>query len=259
MRSVLLTIMQLALVMLLIGCQGLTGQQRLWLADGERAYQQQRYQRAIWHLTRFVDNAPDLPEIGRALYVRGLAYARSDQRLAARSDLARCVTSAEDPDVQWRAYTVLGTLDFEDRQWANAARSYAAAARVAPKKPPTDIILYRLGLCLERCGRWNAVREPYERIVSEFPTGGAGRDARRRLQIKADYFAVQCGVFAGLKNAENLVTDLGRQSLRARIRREPRNGVFMHVVLVGQYTNYEQALHELARIKGYVPKAVLWP
>jgi tetratricopeptide (TPR) repeat protein len=188
-----------------------------------------------------------------------MSYARSDQRAAARSDLVRCIENAEDQDIQWRAYTVLGTLDFEDRQWARAARSYAAAARTAPKKPPTGILLYRLGLCLERCGRWKAAREPYERIVSEFPTGGAGHDARRRLQINADYFAVQCGVFASLKNAQNLVTDLERQGLRARIRREPRNDVLMHVVLVGQYTDYDQALHELARIKGYIPNAVLWP
>ena len=114
-------------------------------------------------------------------------------------------------------------------------------------------------MCLERSGRWAEARAPYQRIVDQFPARGLAAAAQRRLQINADHFAVQCGVFSQRKNAESLMIDLERQGLAARIRQEPRRGVPMHVVLVGHYATYEQALQELARVKGYVPKAVLWP
>ena len=70
----------------------------------------------IRQLTQFIDQAADQPEVGRALYVRALAYAHSDQRLRSRSDLVRCVGSAKEDDLRWRSYTVLGTLDYEDGQ-----------------------------------------------------------------------------------------------------------------------------------------------
>ena len=244
---------------LLLGCNGLTEQQRLWLAEGERAYQAERYDQAVQHLTRFVNAAGDRPELGRALYTRSLAHARSGRRTEARSDLVGCVNTAADRDVRWRAFTVLGTLDFEDRQWDTASRAYAAAAEIAPRVPPTDTVLFRLGLCHERTGRWAAARAPYQRIVKEFPASSVAAAARRRLQINATHFAAQCGVFGDKKNADYLVTQLERDGLDAWVRMEPRNGVPMHVVLVGRHSNYDESLRELARVKGYVPKAVLWP
>ena len=121
------------------------------------------------------------------------------------------------------------------------------------------VILFRLGVCYERTGRWGDARGPYRRIVEQLPVSSVGPAARRRLQVDADHFAVQCGVFSDYKNADALVAQLERDGFKAEIRRKPRHDVLMHVVLIGHYRSFEEAVRELARIKGYVPGAVLWP
>ncbi|MFH1746998.1 MAG: tetratricopeptide repeat protein [Planctomycetota bacterium] len=243
----------------LAGCNQPTDQQRMWLAEGERAYKQQHYEQAVQQLSQFVNAAPQRPEVGRALYVRALAQAHQNERSQARSDLERCVRSTDDPDVRWRAYAVLGTLDYEDGQWATAGRVYAAAIADAPREPPTDVMLFRLGVCCERSGRWDDARGPYQRLLVEYPESKLRDSAQRRLDINADHFAIQCGLFSSSENAENMMHDLERNGMVPRIRRETRNRAIYHVVLVGRYGSYEEALRDLARVKGYVPKAVIWP
>ena len=259
MLRTMLTAFALAGLIALAGCNQPTDQQRLWLAEGERAYQQRQYDRAVQQLSLFVNDAPERPEVGRALYVRALAHAHSGQRTRSRSDLTRCVNSSQDPTVRWRAHAVLGTLDYEDSQWDSAARSYAAAVADAPRRPPTDVLLFRLGVCYERSGRWDVARGAYQRLLVEHPASSFRAAARRRLDIRADHFAIQCGVFADRRNADRLVLDLQRQGMAPRVRREPRNRIMMHIVLVGRYVTYEEAVRDLARVKGYVPKAVIWP
>ena len=259
MRNRQLTIIVVLVGLGLTGCQGLTEQQRAWLANGERAYTDGRYPQAVEELTRFVNAVPNRPETNRALYVRGLAHVRSQQRLDARTDLRRCAETSADADLRWRAYAVLGTIDYEDRQWSAAARAYASAAESAPRTPPTDVILFRLGVCCERSGEWERALEPYREIVTHFSSSSVRAAAQRRLQIKADHFAIQCGVFSSEENAVRAVGNLRRDGLSAYVRDEPRGGVRMKVVLVGRFARYEEALRELSRVKGYVPEAVLWP
>ncbi|MGD8452091.1 MAG: SPOR domain-containing protein [Phycisphaerae bacterium] len=256
MRHVLAGIIGL---LLLTGCQGLGSQQRLWLDQGEQAYAAGQYTRCIEQLSRFLTSAPNTPEAERAAYVRGLAQIRSGRRLAGRNDLNRCAQTASNTDVRWRALTVLGTLDYEDQQWGTAGRSYAAAAQIAPRLPPTDIILFRLGVCYERTGQWSYALIPYRRILTEFPTSSVVADAQRRLQLRADHFSVQCGVFSSQENAQQMVNDLRRRGFDAQTRVEPRGGVRMNVVLVGKFARYDEAVREWDRVRSVVPKAVLWP
>jgi len=241
------------------GCQGLSERQRRWLAEGEGAYAQGQDSQAVQQLTRLIDDAPNRPETARARYVRALALARSGQRLQARTDLTRCAEKTADRDLRWRAHAMLGTIDFEDGQWASASRFYTLALEGAPPAPPTDTLLFRLGLSCERGGRWSQARRFFERLVREFPTSELTAVAQRRLQINADHYAVQCGVFASPRNAERMVRDLQRDGVQAYTQTETRGGTPVQVVLVGRFAAYEDALRELARVKGFVPKAVLWP
>lgn len=243
----------------LTGCEDLSARQRQMLVDGEQAYQQHQYRAAIEGLTRFVNEVPDRPETNRALYVRALARLRAGRRLDARSDLQRCADSSTDPDLRWRAYTVLGTIDIEDQQWGNAARFYAAAADIAPKQSPTDTILFRLGTCYERTGRWRDARVPFSRIVTDFPNSPVFSAAQRRLRLNAEYFAIQCGAFATRTNADNLAADLKRKALNAYVYVEPRDNGQTHIVLVGRYARYDEASNALAAVRQQVSQAIMWP
>lgn len=228
------------------------------LAEGERAYRQKRYRLAAEQLTTFLDQHPESPEAQRAKYVRGMALARTGQRAAALDDLERASLAA-DGEIAWRARAALGVLHFEDHRWPQAGEAFDRAIDQMPPAPPMDALLYRLGLSLERSGRWSDALEAYRQITLEFPGGRYARHAHRRLQLRADSFSVQLGVFGSRRNADRLVRELRQQNVPAYVREELRDGERCFVVVAGRYNAYEDAIQALARMKGYVPRAVLWP
>lgn len=241
------------------GCQTLREDQRSLLVDGERAYQADQYEAAIERLTRFMAQVQDHPETARALYVRGMAQARAGHRPQAYSDLRRAAISAHDTAVAWRAFAVLGVLSFEDEDWIAATDSFTRAVGQMPSLPPMDALLYRLGLCHERTGRWADALTAYRRIVSAFPAGRYAARADRRLQIQANCFAVQVGVFSRQDGALRQVGQLADDGLEAYVRRELRDNELHHVVLVGRYESYSQAVAAVVRVRAHVPTAQLWP
>lgn len=248
-------------VLLCAGCKTppATGRPRVRLVEGERAYRAGQYELAVQRLSEFIDQAGGDPAVPRALYVRGMARAQTAGRPAAYGDLARAAREARDPQIVWSAQAVLGVLHFEDGQWDAAASALAAAVDRMPSVAPRDALLYRLGLCRERTGRWREAEAAYRAILSGFPRGPYAEQAQRRLELQADHFSVQCGVFADRRNAEALARELSAAGLDAHVRPETRAGQACHVVLVGRHATYEAALDALAQVKGHVPGAVLWP
>lgn len=237
-----------------------TRQQITQLHAGRQAFDEQRYTEAVDQLSRVIDAAePDATTLSEALYVRGMAHAQAGQRAEAYRDLVRCVATTHSTDIAWRAYVVLGTLHFEDEQWADAMVAFRAAADRMPNRPPKDLVLFRLGLCYERIGQWRNARTAYAELVRRFPDGTYGDAARRKLNRNADYFAIQAGVFSVERNAEQQVRRLREHNLPATMRREIHNRLPRNVVLVGRYATYEEARRQLGVVRQYVPDAVLWP
>lgn len=233
----------------------------MWLANGQAHYERKDWSRAIDHLSRFLNEVREGPEVGQALYLRGMSNAQAGRRAQAYADLRRCAARATDAEAEWRAYVVLGTLHFEDGQWEPAAQSLRAAAERMAAEPPKDAVLYRLGICRERTGRWRAAGQAFSEITRALPSSSYARMAYRRLQLNADHFAVQCGAFRERSNAETLRGNLQRKGLQAYVRREMRGRTAMYVVLVGRFAAYDEALRQLAMVKKeqFVPDAVLWP
>jgi tetratricopeptide (TPR) repeat protein len=250
-----------ALLLILGGCADrLTKQQRVWLARGHEYYEREDFAQAIDHLSRFLGEVRDEPEVAQALYVRGMSQAKSGQRKQAYADLRRCVATPGDADTTWRAYVVLGTLHFEDWQWDRAAGALRAAAERMPTRQPKDWVLFHLGLCYERTGRWRAAPTPFYEITRTFPDGSYAEASRRRLRLHADHFAVQCGAFRVKENAETMRGNLARNGLDAYVRQEIRSRTPLYVVLVGRYATYEEASSQLATVREqFVSDALIWP
>lgn len=246
----------------LSGCAGqLSQEQRMWLDRGRQCYEREDYGCAIDQLSRFLSQVDQGPEVAQALYIRGMSHAQAGLRPAAYADLRRCVALPGEQDVTWRSYIVLGTLHFEDQQWAEAARDLRAAVTRMPNVSPKDAVLYKRGLCYERSGHWSEAQGCYRDIATGFPGGRYAAVARRRLQLNADHFAIQCGAFRERDNAETLSRSLGREGLSAYVRRELRGRTALYVVLVGRYATYDDALRQLAMVRQFeiAKDAVLWP
>lgn len=249
----------LAATLGLASCADDGGDLDVQLQRAERDYQAGRQAEAIQSLNRIVEKSQSNAQRARALYVRGLARATSGDRRGAYLDLEKAASLAGKSDVGWKAQGVLGVMQFEDQRWTAAAGSLSTAIDSMPTGPPMDAYLFRLGLCLERTGRWREALTRYDRIVRQFPGSRYAELASRRLQLQAAHFAVQCGVFDRASSAQAQVAQLRREGFDAYTRQEQRSGRTAHVVLVGRFGSYEQALETLRRVKGYVPDAVLWP
>jgi tetratricopeptide (TPR) repeat protein len=258
MRKIIL-VSVVGLLALVCGCEQPSKTFQDWLVGGEQACSEKKYDVAIQQLTLYIDAVGAKPEAARAYYLRGVAFAELSRRDQAREDLRRAADFPGKGDVAWRAYSVLGTLEYEDGRWAEAAKYYELVAEIAPTEPPKDLFLFRLGACYERLGRWEDSRRIFQQVVDEFPASSAKNDALRRVQLNADHFAVQGGVFSSAQNADALVKQLQQAGFTPTVFKEPRNGVLVYVVHVGRFNRYDIALRELARVKGYVPTAVLWP
>lgn len=232
----------------------------MWLSQGQAFYERNDYGRAIDQCNRFLSEVTEGPELAQALYIRGLSNAQAGHRPQAYADLRRCAATPTESDLAWRAYVVLGTLHFEDEQWSLAAESFRAAADRMTAVPPKDHVLYRLGLCCERLGQWPAALGSYGELTRSFTAGTYAPAARRRLELRANHFAVQCGAFRQKSNAENLRADLSGKGLDAYVLEETRGRTAMYIVLVGRYASYDDARAQLALIKEqFAPDALLWP
>lgn len=246
------------LVLGLTGCQQSTVSVETRLVDGERAFRAKQYGQAVSDLDAYLAQAKPA-EVPRARYVRGMALALLGRRTEAYADLQFATQHTGSGDLSWQPHAALGVLFFEDEQWDVAARLFQTAVERMPETPPRDALLYRVGLCYERAGRWREARARFDQVASRYGSGAYGELARRRVRLNAEHFAVQCGVFSQRQNAEQMVADLGRRGLRAYVRPEPRGGETFYVVLEGQYSNYAAAKLALARVRGHIPQAVFWP
>ncbi len=248
-----------ALAAPLLGCASPAPNPRPELQAGEQAFRARDYARAVQSTSAVIRTGAGGPELTRALYVRGMALALVGRRAEAYEDLRRAVREGRDPELPWQAHAALGVLYFEDEQWAAAARVFKDALERMPAKPPMDAYLWRLGLCYERLGRWTSALSVFSQIEERFPRGSYADQAARRVRLRANAYAIQCGVFAQRSNAERLAQELRKQGLSVAVRPEPRGDGEYSVVLEGNYGSYEDATRALGCVRGFVPEAVIWP
>lgn len=229
------------------------------LQAAETAFDAKRYTEADRKVTDFLRKTPTGKYRARAFYVRGMCNAQMGRRQQARADLLECVRMKSDLSSTWRAYTVLGTLAYEDQDWTRAADYLEAAAHRSPLDPPKDAILWRLGQSRERQGRWSAALPHYDTLLREFPRSQFASAAKRRLRLRADHFAIQVGSFAQLQNARNLQSNLARENLRTEIVSDVQDQGSRYLVLVGRYLTYEEAARALPVVQQWESRAFIWP
>ena len=154
---------------------------------------------------------------------------------------------------------MLGHLAFEDGNHAVAVSYYADALPHLPNQPPTDEALYRYGGCLQHLGRWDEAKAPFSRLLHAFQDSAHVAAARRRFAWPHPWFAIQCGAFGRVDNANQLAADLSRKGLSAKATFAELDGQGLWRVLSGQYPTYAAALADLPRARAIQPGALIVP
>lgn len=235
-------------------------QQQDLLQKGEDAYSKQQYNLAIDTLSQFLAQSSDRPEAARAYYIRAMSQAQSGRRGMAYSDLRDCLRFDQSSETYWRALVVQGTLYFEDGRWTDAVAALTdALARMPKSAPPRETVVQRLALSYERSGQWNLSRSLYQQLIDEYPSSGYVDGARRRLELNATAYSVQCGAYADPQKAEIQRTSLQRQGLNVWVRRDQRARATLYSVLVGKFETYDEAQRALQQVRKHVADAVIWP
>lgn len=254
-----------ALVSVLIGAIATTGctqlplHARQQLIDADRAYRTNDTAGAIAKLDGVLRDYPNTPESAEAYYIRALCHAKAGRTAEARSDLERCLGLSAREDLSARAAATLGGLEYDAGDYEAAIGTFERALPHLPAAPPTDLVMHRHGIALQRLGRWKDARAIFASLLESYPSSEVAEDARRRFSWKQQYFSVQCGAFERAASADELIRKLSGTLADAWKEPEARHGRPLYVVYAGQYPRYADAQNGLRQVRKIVPGAFIVP
>ena len=260
MKTIVTSYVLVILVGLLGACQPQESKPS-FLDKAQAAYDEGRYDLARQYATLFMARADVKPnERCEGLYLRGSAIREFGASFygQARVDLQAVLVRQCTPELAGLAQTALGHMAFEDgrHDYAACEEYYREALAVLKKEPPRDAVLYRLGVSLQRMGRWSEADEVFERCRKEFRESLYAQRAADRIGSRR--FVIQIGAFASQSHAGNevrRVQDSGRTAGVVLVRDE--SGGMLHAVRTGSFTVYAGALREQAALQQAFPDAMI--
>ncbi len=101
--------------------------------EGNRAYEEQRYEDALDAYATAEESAPDDPAVDYNIANALHQLRRLEEASASASEALAAALEADDPEVAGLAHFTLGNTSFRREQWEAARDSYMAALRVDPE------------------------------------------------------------------------------------------------------------------------------
>ena len=241
------------------GCQRLPGPAVRQVRQAHQAYRHRQYARCERLVSPVIAAHATEPDTAEAYYLRGLARLRADRKQAARADFEKGRTIADRAALAALLHAQLGNLEYETGNYERAAAFYRVAEHDLPSRPPSDRVLLRHGISLQRSGQFREAKQVLAGLILRFPSGRPAVEARRKVTWPHDYHCVQCGVYSKAESAQAATRQLGGQGVRATSWRQTRNGKTHYVIRAGRYRTYAQAERGLVNIRPLVPDAFIVP
>lgn len=243
----------------LLGCQGVPPGGREMLARANTAYARGDYAAGDASAGEFLRRFASSVGAGEAYYLRGLCRVRLGQHDAARADFTAGAAAADRPELKAYCQAMLANLAYDRGEIDAALAEYAASVPYLPARPPTDEILFRYGVCLQRAGRWDQARHVFSRLLDAFATSLEADAARCRFAWRHDYFAIECGAFRRVDEANHAGERLRGLGLDASVEFVRLDGQAAWRVLSGRYPTYNDAAGDLSRVRAIEPRARIVP
>lgn len=219
--------------------------------SGYDDFQAGRLKDADRKFSEVIADNPHSPALSEVYYFRGLTRLQLSRRAEARADFQAGSTRYGREITQIYSMTCLANMEYEDGHDLQAVPLYRTVLEHPVPKLPADSVLYRLGVSLQRLGRWNEADETFARLLKEHPDSPLAAEARRRTQ--ADSFTLQAGAFTERPKAESLAARLRQDGYTVTLAVVAAGGKTFHVVNVGHYRTAAEAQAASARLaaKGY--------
>jgi tetratricopeptide (TPR) repeat protein len=244
---------------LLAGCEA-DAVDRSKLDAGEKAFKLQQYDQAI------ADSSAAIPQGGataaEAYYVRGRAVedrpkanpaaAMSDLQLAARDYSAGLQLQPMDPLLAL-LHTQLGNVLYFQDNYSGALQQWTVAYKGLGKPEWQMWVLYRMGICQQRLGRFADADRTFQQVQDDFPDSEPANRAKAHQGVTEFY--VQVGAFANdadIQRAAAAVVAVGAVPQRAISKN-------LTVIRTGGVATYDQAKILQARLAVDYRDAVVMP
>ncbi len=233
---------------MMAGCDAaLSPQARELLQGGTDCFERGDYAGTVTQMDTFLRDHARSRGVPRAYCLRGKAKHRLEDIDGARADLTEAADT-KDSKVRSEASVVLGNIAYEQDDMALAENMYRQALEeMNPGDPLFGHGCFRLGCVLQRQGRWRDADKQYNKVIYHMEGSDIATQAARRVHRTT--WTIQAGAFEQKKRAEADASQLRESSLPAGVKPEAVDRTLLHVVQVGRFPTYEQALAQLAKVR----------
>ncbi|MCP4247973.1 MAG: tetratricopeptide repeat protein [bacterium] len=241
------------------GCERLPKSAVQQIRQGYRAYGQRQYDRCARLVSPVIAEHATAPDTGEALYLRALCRIQTGRPTEARADLERGLEISDRDELEALIHVQLGNLDYEARHYRTAASHYNRAGDDLPDARPTDRIMLRHGISLQRSNDFRRGKRVLAELLLRFPNGSTAATARRKLAWPHDYHSIQCGVYSKAASARTAARKLRQGGFEAESWQQTSDGRTRYVVHSGKFGSYAEARRGLGRVRAVVPDAFIVP
>lgn len=242
-------------LVVLAGCeQTVSSEGRKLLEAGYAAYNRGDDKTAVEKTDAFLSEHEGSDRMDEAYLVRGLSRYRLGNYDGARADLDAVLATTRRARLKAQAALILGEMAYVRGRWPRAERMLELSLENTPRAAkPSDRAHFRLGVLLQRLGRWDEADRHFHHVSFLFP----GSPLARRAEdlAGADAWTVQVGSFRQARNAEALERKLRAAGLDARALAVLAGKDLRYVVHVGRYNTYAAAAATVDDVRKHVPDA----
>jgi tetratricopeptide (TPR) repeat protein len=250
----------LALTLLLASCTG-DLQSRQELNSGKQALDSGQTDDAI-RAADAVISSNDAPALAEAYYLRGYAIEirPKPDNAAAAHDFALARESyshglACDPrlTIAGRLHVQLGNVCYYQEDYSAAIPELTTAYNILDSSQPKDLVLYHIGICEQRLGRFDDADRTFQRVQQEYPNCAYAAPAKAHQGIRGFY--VQLGAYSQARDidtAARAVAAAGSAPLKTT-----EKG--LTVIRTADMPSYGQAQQLRERLAALYPDARVMP
>ena len=246
-----------------------TAENRKEIQAGYQSLKEQDYDSAMAQADQFLREHPNGgPGTPEALYLQGRVYeqraatadagghqqeARADLQYA-RGNYEHALTLKPAPQLEALLYAGIANVAYFQEDYATAMQQWAAAYNGIEGAESKAWMLYRIGLCQQRLGRFEQADRSFAAVRQQFPSTIPGQRAASHMGARAFY--VQVGAYADGTNADRAVAALRSQGLTAAKATEATGRL---AVRVGPQSTYAEAKAIKTRLAAAYPSAMIEP
>jgi outer membrane protein assembly factor BamD (BamD/ComL family) len=237
------------------------------LGQGYDALAQRQYSQAIAAADAYLSTAGTGDKgVAEALYLKGRAIEQQlvdqptpaaqvqAQWQQARVLYVQALEQKPSPELEALIRAGIANVAFYQDDFQTALEQWNAASAGLKQPDAQEWVLYRMGQCQQRTGRFEEADRTYAAVQERYPGGQAAAKAKERQGARAFY--VQLATFSSPASADRASAELKRQGIQPQ-RISDAQG--RQVIRVGPLPTYAQAKAVKQRQAATYPDALIIP